>query len=203
MTDKSFSSDRAALSGTVPGDAATVIKDDDVYWEMRWDQTRHAHKPPTERIFEEGPALARMLASETIFLNCFHWESEWPKEARDMTALCVNCNDVFAWGCADAETLRYEDIQDLYDHWIKDRHWGVAVWCCKKRGELPQAPVLKSINSKGIWDMGAMNLRPNAYDAYLVQQGLKPSAPGSQADSESPRSDGLNSKDSRESIKPI
>lgn len=150
----------------------TVIKDECVYWDMNWSQTAFPDKPPVERIFEEGPALARLLAAGVIFLNNFHWEDSWPEDAKKMTALCVDCSDVFAWGCSDAESLEYGELQDLYDHWLKDPSRGATVWCCKKRRQLPQAPVLKSIRSGGLWDMDAMQLAPNGYDAHRAQKTL-------------------------------
>jgi hypothetical protein len=149
---------------------------------MRWGDykeaagaTSYPGKPAVEMQFEDGKALAVLLANDVIFLNSYWWEKEWPEDARKVTALCVNCNDIFAWGCADAENLNYEDLQDLYDHWLKDKRNGSAVWCCKKRGQLPQAPVLKDIKAGGIWDMDSMGLAPNAYDARLRECGLKPS----------------------------
>lgn len=159
---------------------ATVIEPGDVYWEMRWGDYKkpdgspsHPEKPEVERQFEDGKALAVLLAHEVIFLNSHWWEKDWPEAARELVALCVNCNDVFAWGCADAEILKYDDLQDLYDHWLKDRSRGAAVWCCKKRGELPQAPVLKAIKAAGIWDMDAMGLAPNGYDAARAAERLR------------------------------
>lgn len=141
----------------------TVILDKDVYWTMNWNQERFPEKPAQEQMFEESMALARLLAHEVIFLNSHWWEETWPEEARKQVALCVNCSDVFAWGCADAEGLLYDEIQDLYDHWIKDPSWGAAVWCVKKRKEMPQKPVFDAIQKAGIWNLEEMNLAPNPF----------------------------------------
>ena len=113
--------------------------------------------------FEDGLALAALLMAEIVFLNSPWWENP-PRE--DIIVL-VNCNDVFAWGCGDAEPLKYKDIEDLYDHWLKDKVNGAEVWCCKQRKQMPQRPVYKDIMSKGIWDLDSMGLEPNHYDTKM------------------------------------
>jgi hypothetical protein len=121
-----------------------------------------------EEIFEEELALATLLMSEEIFLNSHWWEKGWPKKARDSISINANCNDVFAWGCSDAETVLHEDLRSVYEHYIKDPEYGVAVWCIKRRKELPQRPVLERIMSMGIWDLNVIKeefeLRVNYYD---------------------------------------
>jgi hypothetical protein len=142
----------------------TTINDDDVYWQMVWGE-KFPHKPPTEMIFEEAKALARLLAEDVVFLNCYWWEEEWPERAQKVTALCVNCNDIFAWACADAEDLPYGDIQPLYDMWFKDPHWGAAKWCAIKRNQKPQPPVIEDMKKAGSWDEVMEALGSNTQDA--------------------------------------
>ena len=79
-------------------------------------------------------------------------------------ALCVNCSDVFAWGCADAEGAAHSEVSDLYDHWLKDPDWGAAIWCMKKRNQMPQRPVERAIRSAWVWDLDALDLQPNTLD---------------------------------------
>jgi hypothetical protein len=134
-----------------PGEDSTTINADDVYWTMVWGK-QYPTKPDTELMFEADEALARLLGEEVIFLNDHWWEESWPEDARKKTSLNVNCSDVFAWGCADGETIDYEDIKPLYDHWLKDRHWGAAKWCAIKRNQKPQLPVIKAMKSAGVWD---------------------------------------------------
>ena len=152
----------------------TVIEDGDIYWDMHWHTSKRPDgsllfpdKPETERHFEEDRALARLIAEEVCSTNEHWWKKDWPEEARKTFAIFVNCNDIFAWGCADAEPLQHDEIQDLYDHWIKDRNLGPAVWCCKKRRQMPQAPVRKAIEAAGIWNLSEMGLEPNGYDAAM------------------------------------
>lgn len=147
----------------------TEIKIDEIYWDMDWsrlksnnpDNERIQQLPDIERKFEEQPAIALMLINEVIFLNDHWWEKDWPEKAKQIPSLNVNCNDVFYWGCADAEEMMYDEIQDVYDHYIKDPGWGTAVWCIKKRNLMPQKPVYDMIQKEGIWNLDEMNLEPN------------------------------------------
>jgi len=122
---------------------------------------------PPEDIFEKDPALAVLLAHEVVFLNDHWWENDWPDRAKEAASLNVACNDVFAWGCSDAERLPYSEIEALYGHWEKDREWGAAVWCMKRRNQMPQKPVEDRIRKAGIWDLDAMGLGPNTLDAEV------------------------------------
>lgn len=143
----------------------TIIKDEDVCWEMTWNKDRFPDMPEKETIFEASFALARLLAEEVVFLNSHWYRDDWPDDAKKYINVLVLCNDIFAWGCADAEDILYSEIKDFYDHWAKDPVWGGAVWCIKKRGEMPQYPVAEYINKAGIWDLSSMNLKENFYDA--------------------------------------
>lgn len=135
--------------------ATTVLHHDQVFHQIKW-------KNGTEETYlEDALALAILLANEVIFLNEYWWEDEWPEEARKRTALCVGCNDVFMWGSADAEDLFFSELQDLYEHWVKDPEWGSAVWCIKRRKMMPQPPVEDRIRAAGIWDLDSMGLEIN------------------------------------------
>lgn len=141
-----------------------------VRWEMSW--ASHVLKdgtpmypdlPPVEMMFEDNIALAILLIEGVIFLNNHWWMKDkgWSEEACRTTSLNVNVNDVFAWACADAETITHKDIKDLYTHWERDSNFGPAVWVCKRRGLMPQKPVAEAIRSAGIWDIDNMNLKEN------------------------------------------
>ena len=145
---------------SIPEKANVTITQQSVMWIMPWGDN-HPDKPAEEIIFEDEGALALLLLNEVIFLNSYHWKKEWPEEAKRTTALCVNCSDVFMWGCADAEPANYEDIEDIYRHWAKDTEWGAAVWCIKKRKYMPQYPVYKDILKAGIWNLDETILEPN------------------------------------------
>lgn len=102
--------------------------------------------------------LAHLLLNGVIYCNNGWWNKNWPK---DHITLHVNCNDVFAWGWADGEEIKFSEISELYNMWVKDEIYGHKVWCIRKRGVMPQKPVEESIRIKGIWDLDSMNLEKN------------------------------------------
>ena len=106
--------------------------------------------------------LAALLAAEVIFLNNHWWQTDWPEQAQKTAALCVECNDIFAAACADAEEVSLEEIPDLYEHWLKDPQYGARVWCIKKRGIMPQSAYRPIIERSGMWDLGSMGLADRA-----------------------------------------
>jgi hypothetical protein len=147
----------------------SIIKEmPEPYWTMHWTATDEKgnrvfpDKPDQEVIFEPEKAVAVLLANEIMFLNTHWWEQQWTEKAKKTIALLVICNDVFDWACADAQEIHLDEIQELYDMFIKDPGWGSAVWCMKKRNLMPQKPVYDDIKKEGIWDLDSMNLRPNA-----------------------------------------
>lgn len=97
--------------------------------------------------------LAVLLKEDQIILNSFWFKKDWPKEDQVLTSVYVLCNDVFFWACADAEPLPYSEIENLYNHYIKDPVWGVAVWCIKQRKHPPQDRVYACIKEIGDWDI--------------------------------------------------
>jgi hypothetical protein len=104
------------------------------------------------KISENG-MLIFLLKNEIIFSNSHWWEKSWPEEAKKSIGLYVNCSDVFAWACSEAEGLYYEELKDLYDHCKKDSAFGSAVWCIKRRKASPQKPVYDAIMKAGIWNL--------------------------------------------------
>jgi len=90
--------------------------------------------------------LAYLLSHQLIIVNNGWWDKTWPK---DKITLSVICNDVFAWGCADAEDINYKDLEPLYVLHKKDPYWGIASWCISKRKIRPQKPVEDSMVKAG------------------------------------------------------
>ena len=152
--------------GAGPEARSTTIADDDVYWTMHWG-SQFPEKPATEVMFEDSKALARLLAEEVIFLNSHWWEKDWPERAQKVASLNVNCNDIFAWACADAEEIAYDEIRGLYDLWMADRTWGATKWCAIKRRQQPQPPVIAAMKKAGAWDACMDALGANTQDAEV------------------------------------
>lgn len=145
------------------GEQLARITTDGIRWRRR-EITVGEEVYPADDMFDEEMALAALLANQVIFINTHHWMKDWPEDARNTTALCVNCNDVFAWGCADAERIILPELPDLYDMWLRDRYWGAAVWCMIKRNQMPQGPVESAIRADNKWDIDALKLGENWQD---------------------------------------
>jgi hypothetical protein len=149
------------------------LEPSDIEWEIDWtltkatlkDNERIQAKPDKEMQFESECALAHLLMNEVVFLNDHWWQKEWAEDAQRISSINVNCNDVFAWGCADAEELPYREIENLYRMWRKDPQWGAAIWCIIRRKQMPQKPVEDSIRKACMWDLDKLDLGENTMDA--------------------------------------
>lgn len=69
-----------------------------------------------------------------------------------VTAIYVNANDMFAWGCADAEPLPYSELANFWRACNDGTKWGSVKWMAKRRNQKPQGPVCKAIKKDGEWD---------------------------------------------------
>lgn len=122
----------------------------------------------TKKHFNHEGALAAMLLAEVVFLNDHWWKEDWPEDAKKTASLNVNTNDIFMWGCADAEEMKYSEIEEVYRYYAKDPSWGTAIWAIIKNKELPQKPVEDAIRKDGIWNLDELkeqhDLRANHYD---------------------------------------
>jgi hypothetical protein len=118
-------------------------------------------------------ALAIMLLNEAVFTNEHRSTRQGADDLKGATSLYVTCNDVFAWGCADLEDMRHDQIAEVFGYWEKDPGWGTAVWCMIQRGQMPQRPIMDRIARAGIWDLEAIaaehGLNPNHYDGISME----------------------------------
>lgn len=113
--------------------------------------------------FEPELALAVLLLKGEVDLNSHWFEDTWPDEAKKSIGVYANCNDIFAWAHADSEEVPYDDLHDLWCCYVKDPAWGVAIWCIKKRGMMPQKPAADLILEAGVWNLDEMGLNPNEF----------------------------------------
>lgn len=104
--------------------------------------------------------LAFLIAEEEIFIN--------PRKGESIK-LFVNCNDVFAWGCADLEEIGWDELSDLFFKVIADRKWGSLKWCCLKRNERPQLVIEKDMKAENAWDEKLDALPENHYWKMYLQ----------------------------------
>ncbi len=114
-----------------------------------------------KRYFDEEVALAQLLLEGVLFLS---YASE------KTVSLAVNCNDIFTWGCADAEDLPLNQVEPLYEMVLKHPKWGSSIWCCLQRNEQPQAPVARAMKEAGEWDEIMEKLPENGYDKFCKEK---------------------------------
>lgn len=96
--------------------------------------------------FEEATPndTRQMWEDEVLF-----WGSDW-EPAKDSALgkfmgqkLCLNCNDLFLWGAADAEEISMRDLPELSKIYKEHGVWGTQVWVANKRNMIPQTAVLR------------------------------------------------------------
>lgn len=107
--------------------------------------------------WEDYQALAILLRNEIIFSNSIWFE----KTRKYYITLYVLCNDLFAWGMADAEDFSDGDVEDIYKLYKEYGKIGVMKWCCVHRGSQPQEPMVTQLKHKGLWDEQLENLPEN------------------------------------------
>ncbi len=60
----------------------------------------------------------------------------------------VNCNDVFFWGCADAEPISAETLDDLEKALKETELDGCNLYCARRREMRPQGALYKYLEKK-------------------------------------------------------
>lgn len=107
-------------------------------------------------------ALAFLLKNEVLFCN----------NAKDPETIClyVNCSDVFAWACSDAECITTDEILSLYKAVKENPIWGSTIWVCLKRNEQPQKPIVINMKNDGCWTDELEALPENKVDAFIRQK---------------------------------
>lgn len=120
-------------------------------------------KDGTELCREEL-ALSILLKEGVLFCN--ERETIFQGEKEESTVvLYVICNEVFCPIAADAESLKVNEIGNLYKIFKEHGHTGVYKWCCIQRGEQPSYNVVQEFKDANIWDEQMEKLRPNEWEA--------------------------------------
>ncbi len=125
--------------------------------------------------FDETLALSQLLADDVLFCNTRDYSFSWGghTDGGHTIVLFANCNDVFAWGCADAEDVGEKDLEDLYRLWYANKKWGAMKWVCMKRNERPQIPIEEDMKKEGVWDEKMEALPENYYWKKLKEEKVK------------------------------
>ena len=142
--------------------------------------------------FNENEALAYLLKEDVCFINTRPYvENPWQDKdswtiGGETIVVFALCNDVFAWGSADAETVQSVETiydEDTYDYkgdklylhtllkaYLEEGYQGVVKWCCIKRNERPQEPVEQKLRESGCWD-DIMELLPeNSHVKFMREK---------------------------------
>lgn len=130
-------------------------------------------------VFCEVKALAYLLNEKILHINTrpyienpYDDKNKWVLAKKETIVVFVNCNDVFAWGCADSEEIEsseqiYKDkvnwLSELLKYHLDDPKWGSVKWCCKKRNQRPQEPLVNRMKEENVWDKEMESL-PNNYE---------------------------------------
>ena len=106
--------------------------------------------------------VIKFLSDNTFFMSA--WDEspfyEYPKDETKKRgfSLSLNLSDTFAYACADSETVYYDQLEELYAHYLADPSYGMIVWAMKQRKELPISPILSGIEKGGLWDIEALGI---------------------------------------------
>ncbi len=150
--------------------------------------TKYAYEHPEDEVYYKGmmfmeeDALAYLLKEDVLFFNTREYITpDWDKNKRkegeerkleicgETIVLFVNCNDTFAWACADAECICEDEIEDLYV-FCKMYKFGSDRWVCLKRNEKPQKPLVDMMKKENEWDELMENLLDNQYDIFYKKK---------------------------------
>lgn len=127
-----------------------------------------------DNYFDENEALACLLVANVVFCNQRKYVELDGTTEKSTTVIFMSCNDVFAWGCADGDTLLNDEIKPLFMMWHADKVYGPMRWICIKRDEKPQSPIVKDMKKAGVWDDVMEALPDNSYDAYMRARKVTP-----------------------------
>ena len=110
-------------------------------------------KSTGEEHCDEAKALSQMLAEYGLLFVSGDAGPFFKTDGEDKVpaAIYVNCNDLWMWGCADAEPLPMDQIGTFYKAW-KSVEWGTTIWSCAQRNLQPQSPIRKDMKKDGAWD---------------------------------------------------
>lgn len=115
------------------------------------------------KLFYQEVALSQMLYDDRFFVITGNLNKS--DENPSLTvALAVNCNDLFAWGCADFEPFMVSEIESLYQAWSSGEPWAISKWCCRHRNQQPQPPIKRAMIKEGSWDQTMEALPGNTMD---------------------------------------
>lgn len=141
------------------------------YWTDVFGKKVPDHEAMASKLLDDGVLFISDGISKYDYLCKEHPNTDAFVEKSPKTiTLMVLCNDVFAWGCADAEEVTSEELPVLFEMYQADRVNGPVKWVCKKRNQKPQKPVADMLKEEKSWDDSMESLPDNEYDKMLAEQ---------------------------------
>ena len=113
-------------------------------------------------MFCEDAALAWLIMQDGLIFIL----NAKDDEGKGVIGVYVNCNDVFAWGCADLEPLPPSELERFLKLCLTHPA-GSTKWCCLRRNEQPQPPVKRNMIERGAWDDELEALPKNTMDRQV------------------------------------
>lgn len=140
--------------------------------EKDMEEKNACHDDKDFKWFDEEEAIAQLLHDGVLFANSrdYSFELGGYKDGGYTIVLFLNCNDVFAWGCADGEDVDTKELETLYKLWYANKRWGATKWVCLKRNERPQIPIERDMKKEGAWDEEMEKLPENRYWKMLKEK---------------------------------
>lgn len=117
-----------------------------------------------EKHYNEDEIIALFLQKGTLFTNTRRYLCMDGSEQPETIVVFLNCNDTFAWACADDECITEEEITELYEMYLVDSKWYDTKWACKKRNMQPQKPFADMMKEADAWDDMMEALPKNKFD---------------------------------------
>ncbi len=107
------------------------------------------YKIEEEIYFNKEQAIMVLMNEGVLYIN----------SAPDgIATFYLNCGETFYLDMEDIEQIPLNEIENLYNMWIRDSGWGPTVWCIQYRKQKPLKLFYDIIQSEGIWNLNEMGL---------------------------------------------
>lgn len=112
----------------------------DISWALTEEKVSYAHS--------DDERLAHLLINYVVFLSGPEDGMLQPDQSEGV-CIYVNVNDTFAYACADAERLSFNQLNHLYKAWRANPVWGSTAWAISVRKQEPIPPIVGRLSLEG------------------------------------------------------
>ena len=123
-----------------------------------------------EIVPNEVAMAAKLLDDHVLTVDCHNYCDDDGGIAGKTLTLFLQCNDVFAWACADSEAVTLDELPDLFKLYMDNPDCGEIQWICIKRNQKPQLPVIDWLKAYNGWTEQLDKLPDNMYDLMRQRQ---------------------------------